>query len=241
MTSVAVLELQGVGVRFGGIVALDDVSLTLNEAEMWGLIGANGAGKTTLFDVISGIRRPNAGSVQLRGEDATGWSVHRRARAGLRRTFQRPQVFGWLTVEANLKVATDWHRGDHDGAIETMLERCGLVEHRSTMASELPMGLIRMVELARALVDRPAVLLLDEPTSGLDMVEARRLAEAVHAARADLGCAVLLIEHDVDFVMENCGRVVVLDLGRVVVVGDPETVRHDPAVRTAYLGMAHQG
>lgn len=251
------LELAEVGVRFGGIAALDAVSLQVRPGEVCGLIGANGAGKTTLFDVASGVRTPDAGRVRLHGRDVTGWSTHRRARAGLRRTFQRTQVFGWLTVEENLLVASEW-RGGGGGVLadlvgspgrrrrererreraEEVLDRCGLQAVRHVQASGLPIGTGRLVELGRALVDEPAVLLLDEPASGLDAAEAARFAALVHEARRDLGTAVLLVEHDVGFVMEHCDRVVVLHLGRVLAEGPPDHVRNDPAVRDAYLGVA---
>jgi branched-chain amino acid transport system ATP-binding protein len=250
------LDLHEIGVRFGGIAALDSVSLTVHAGEICGLIGANGAGKTTLFDVISGVRRPDRGRVLLDGDDATSWSAHRRARAGLRRTFQRVQLFGWLTVEENLLVATEW-RGGGGGVLgdlvavparrrleaerrsraDQVLGRCGLTELRHEPAARLPIGQARLVELARALVDRPTLLLLDEPASGLDATEAERFASVVRSLRDEEGTSVLLVEHDVGFVMEHCDRVVVLHLGRVLAEGPPEAIRDDPAVRDAYLGV----
>lgn len=251
------LDLTEIGVRFGGISALDGVSFQVGSGELCGLIGANGAGKTTLFDVISGIRRPDLGKVRLGDREITGWSPHRRARAGMRRTFQRVQVFGWLTVEENLLVASEW-RGGGGGVLADLaglptrrrreaerreraaevLELCGLTDLRDQPAAGLPIGVARLVELGRALVDRPSLLLLDEPASGLDATEADRFARVVHQARADLGTSVLLVEHDVAFVMEHCDRVVVLHLGRLLADASPAEVRADPAVRDAYLGVA---
>lgn len=251
------LDLTEVGVRFGGIAALDGVSLQVRTGEICGLIGANGAGKTTLFDVISGVRRPDRGKVRLGDDDITAWSPHRRARAGLRRTFQRVQVFGWLTVEENLLVAEEWHGGGGGVAAdllalpgrrrrererreraEAVLERCGLTELRHRPAAGLPIGTARLVELGRALIDHPTLLLLDEPASGLDHAEAERFAEIVADLRADEGTSVLLVEHDVGFVMEHADRIVVLHLGRVLAEGTPEEIRTDPAVAEAYLGVA---
>jgi branched-chain amino acid transport system ATP-binding protein len=252
---VPALSLSGVTVRFGGITALQDVDLQLNAGEVRGLIGPNGAGKTTLFDVISGIRLPNAGRVELAGQDVTRLSAVRRARRGLRRTFQRVQAFGWLSVEDNVLVALDW-RGGGGGLIADLvsfptrlareakrrervaqvLDLCGLTSVRRDSAGSLPIGLARMVELARAIVDRPKVLLLDEPTSGLDETEAARLGERIQDIRRQESCAVLLVEHDVGFVMRQCENIVVLHLGEVLAVGEPREIQANAAVRAAYLG-----
>lgn len=252
---VPMLDLEDVRVRFGGIAALDGVSLSVAPGEVCGLIGANGAGKTTLFDVVSGLRLPDAGRITLAGRDISRWSSHRRARAGLRRTFQRVQVFGWLTVEENLLVAQEW-RGGGGGAVADLvasptrrsreaarrdraaevLERCGLGPVARRQAVGLPIGTARLVELARALVDEPRVLLLDEPASGLDGADAERFAAIVASVSAERGTSVLLVEHDVPFVLAHCHRIVVLDLGRVLAEGPPERIRSDTAVRDAYLG-----
>jgi len=250
-----VLSLHDVTVRFGGVAALDGVTLEVAPGEVCGLIGPNGAGKTTLFDVISGVRRPDTGRVFLAGRDITRASVVRRARSGLRRTFQRLQTYGWLTVADNVLVASEWQGGgggfvaDLVGAptrtrrerarrerVAEVLDICGLAEVADAPAGSLPIGLARMVEVARALVDRPRLLLLDEPTSGLDEAERARLAGIVRALGADRTCSVLLVEHDVSFVMGCCDRVVVLDLGRVLATGSPEEIQAHPEVRAAYLG-----
>ncbi|MCB0962982.1 MAG: ABC transporter ATP-binding protein [Acidimicrobiales bacterium] len=250
-----VLELRDVGVRFGGIAALDRVSMHVQRGEVCGLIGANGAGKTTLFDVISGVRTPDTGLVRLDGDDATSWSPNRRARAGLRRTFQRVQVFGWLTVEENLLVATEW-RGGGGGVLADLvgapgrrrreaqrreraaevLERCGLADVADRPAAGLPIGTARLVELARTLMDPPTLLLLDEPASGLDAAESERFAALVRGLPDADGTSVLLVEHDMGFVMAHCDRVVVLHLGHVLAEGTPEEIRAHPEVRDAYLG-----
>jgi branched-chain amino acid transport system ATP-binding protein len=246
-----VLVIEGVSVAFGGVRALEEVSFEVPEGQVCGVIGPNGAGKTTLFDVVSGLRRPDAGRVRLRGRDLTGTSPAARARAGVRRTFQRTQVFGRLTVADNVLAALDWHGGggglvadlagwpgrrrrerERRERVAEVLELCGLTPLREAYAAALPVGRRRLVELARALADRPALLLLDEPTSGLDAAQTARLAEVVRA----LETTVLLVEHDMGFVMDVCDHVVVLDLGRVIAAGAPAAVREDPVVRAAYLG-----
>jgi branched-chain amino acid transport system ATP-binding protein len=220
-----------------------------------GLIGPNGAGKTTLFDVVCGVRRPESGEVLLDGTNVSALSPAQRSWRGLRRTFQRVQTFGWLTVEDNVLTAMEWRGGgggflgdlvaaptrrrrerERRAIVEHTLERCGLIGVRSEYAGSLPIGIARMVEFARATVDPPRLLLLDEPASGLDAAEAARLGEQIQAVRADNGCAVLLVEHNAGFVMEHCDRVVVLALGSVLASGSPAEIQANPTVRKAYLG-----
>jgi branched-chain amino acid transport system ATP-binding protein len=253
--SQAVLALEDVGVRFGGISALSGVSLTVAEGAVWGLIGPNGAGKTTLFDVISGVRKPNEGRVWFRSANATHASAVSRARRGLRRTFQRVQTFGWLSVEDNVLAAMEW-RGGGGGTLADIarfptrrvrerarrervgevLEQCGLTAVRADSVGSLPIGLARMVEFARAIVDEPTLLLLDEPTSGLDEREAERLVEQLQFLRSTSTCSVILVEHDMGFVMEQCERIAVLELGQVIATGSPKEIQENPLVRAAYLG-----
>jgi branched-chain amino acid transport system ATP-binding protein len=251
----AALAIESVSVRFGGIRALTDVSFSLDYGEVVGLIGPNGAGKTTLFDAISGVRVPDEGRVLLGGRDVTRASAVTRARWGLRRTFQRVQTFGWLSVEDNVLAATEWEGGgggiladlvafptrrnrerERRARVDEILVQCGLDAVRHEPAGSLPIGLARMVEVARALVARPKVLMLDEPTSGLDEPEMARLGERIQAVRASGECAVLLVEHDVGFVMGHSDRIVVLDLGRVLAMGSPDEIQTNAAVRAAYLG-----
>ncbi|MEU9859674.1 ABC transporter ATP-binding protein [Streptomyces sp. NPDC047971] len=235
------LHAEGIDVRFGGVHALRGVTVSVRPGEICGLIGPNGAGKTTLFDVLSGIRRPDGGSIAFAGEDITRRSPVWRARHGIRRTFQRQQLFGQLTVTDNLVVAQDWRAGGarrHRERAAAVLRECGLDALAESYAGALPVGQARMVELARALADPPRLLLLDEPASGTTAEERRQLAAVVRHMAEEEGCAVLLVEHDVAFVMELCARVVVLDLGRVLAEGTAAEVRADPAVREAYLGAA---
>ncbi|HSA48787.1 MAG TPA: ABC transporter ATP-binding protein [Yinghuangia sp.] len=251
----AVLRAEHVGVAFGGIRALHDVTLEVRTGEVCGLIGPNGAGKTTLFDVMSGIRRPDSGVVLLDGADVSRRGPVWRARHGVRRTFQRQQLFGRLTVLDNLAVAAEWRGGgggvaadllalpgrrrrarEHRARAEEILDLCGLADLRDTYAGTLPVGQARMVELARAVVDTPKVLLLDEPASGMSATERTWLGEVVRRLADHERCAVLLVEHDVAFVMGLASRVVVLNLGEVLAEGAPAEVRADQAVRDAYLG-----
>ncbi len=251
------LELSGVSVAFGGMKALDHVSLELQSGEVLGLIGPNGAGKTTLFDVISGVRQPDDGRVLLGGRDMTGKSAVQRARWGLRRTFQRVQIFGWLSVQDNVLAALEWEGGG-GGIVADLfafptrkrqerkrlartteiLDQCGLLEVRDEPAGTLPIGMARMVELARALVASPRILLLDEPSSGLSAFEAAALGECIARVKREGDCSVVLVEHDVGFVMAQCDRIVVLNLGRVLAAGTPTEIQGNAEVRAAYLGEA---
>jgi branched-chain amino acid transport system ATP-binding protein len=249
------LRTRGITVRYGGVRALNDLDLELRRGETLGLVGPNGAGKTTLFDVISGHRRADGGQILLEGEDVTAKSPVWRSRHGMRRTFQRQQVFGGLTVEDNVLTALEWKtvrgglivdllrlpvgkdlRRRHKEAVNETLEVCGIADLRSEYASALPIGVTRMVELARATVVAPRVLLLDEPTSGLDSAEVRHLSKTIARVREHHGCGVLLVEHDIGFVMDHSDRVIVLRLGEKLAEGTPAEIRADEAVKEAYLG-----
>jgi branched-chain amino acid transport system ATP-binding protein len=255
-----VLEVAEVTQVFGGITALDDVSIWLGPGRVHGIIGPNGAGKTTLFDIISGVRRPTRGRISFETRDITSLSAVRRARMGIRRTFQRQQPIGWLSVEDNVVAAMDWQGGGGGTAADMlglpsrkrleasrrsragdMLELCGLTEVASTLAGGLTIGQARMLELARALVDAPKVLLLDEPTSGLDSDGAAKVSRIIETACGS-GCAVALVEHDVSFVTAVCDEITVLALGEVLATGTPTAIVGDPEVQRAYLGeVTHIG
>ena len=250
-----VLEARGVGKRFGGVTALDDVSIGVRPGEVCGLIGPNGAGKTTLFDLLSGVQPVSTGRVVYQGDDITDRPATWRARHGLRRTFQKQQPFSYLTVEDNLMVAVEW-RGGGGGVLADLVqfplrkrkERArreaahdalrlfGLDDMARQRAGRLTIGQVRLLEMARAFVDRPSVVLLDEPTSGLAEAEIDYLASAFERIRDERSCAVLLVEHDMAFVMRECSRVVVLNLGKHLAEGSPDEIRSHPEVAAAYLG-----
>jgi len=242
------LELRGVSLAYGGLVALSSVSLSVPAGQVTGLIGPNGAGKTSLYDVVTGLTRPSAGRVLLHGHDITRSRPARRARLGLGRTFQRLELFSSLSVRDNIAVAAEAayplqlrrvRRRPHSDASEAVarqLERVGLADHASVRVDTLSTGMARLVEVARALAARPTVLLLDEPASGLDSGETDQLAGLLVDLAAG-GIAVLLVEHDVELVMRICSDVVVLDRGSVLASGTPATIRQQREVRDAYLGQ----
>jgi branched-chain amino acid transport system ATP-binding protein len=236
-----VLTVEDVSVRFGGLQALDGVSLDVTPGEVHGLIGPNGAGKTTLFNVITGIQRPTGGRVVVGARDVTRLKPHARARLGLGRTFQRLELFGSLSARENVQMAAEVQQRKLDSGrspaeeADYQLARVGIrhVAHEPT--DSLPTGLARLVEMARALATSPSVLLLDEPSSGLNVEETQGLGDVLRHLAAE-GMGVLLVEHDMALVMAICARVDVLDNGQLVARGDPATVQADPVVREAYLG-----
>ena len=250
----AALELRDIGVRFGSLDAVDGVSLTVHAGEVVGLIGPNGAGKTVTFNVVTGLQPATRGQVLLGGQDITGLPAHARTALGLARTFQVVQLFAGMTVLENLMVAA--HRWTSAGVVSDSLrlparrralaqarERAGAVlaflelSHLAEVeASSLPVGQARLVELARALCLKPKVLLLDEPASGLDPAETADFVALLAEVRSVLGCAMLLVEHDMGVVMPLCDHLVVMNFGTVLAAGSPQDVRADPAVRDAYLG-----
>jgi branched-chain amino acid transport system ATP-binding protein len=235
------LEVHDVTVRFGGNVALDEVSFDADPGCITGLIGPNGAGKTTLFNVITGLLPPSAGRVCLDGDDVTRLNPSKRARRGMARTFQRLELFSSLSVRDNIRVAADMHhRWSRDGGspaqvTEALLDRVGIRDVADRRVDSLPTGQARLVELGRALATQPHVILLDEPASGQDDRETEVFARLL-LELADEGAAVVLVEHDVQLVMEVCSTVHVLDFGRVIASGDPDHIRTDEAVLAAYLG-----
>jgi branched-chain amino acid transport system ATP-binding protein len=233
------LAVEQVGVRFGGVAALSGVSLAAAPGQVTGLIGPNGAGKTTLFNVISGLQRPDSGSVKLGERVITGMGPHRRARLGLARTFQRLELFGTLTAADNVRVALESFGRSTTGAAVALLERVGVGHLAGATVSSLPTGSARLVELARALSIDPEVLLLDEPCSGLDERETAVLGELL-TSLAEEGRAVVLVEHDTELVLRICTTVHVLDFGQVIASGGPAEIRSNASVQAAYLGQLQE-
>jgi branched-chain amino acid transport system ATP-binding protein len=238
---VPLLETRGVTVRFGGNVAVDDVTIGVDPGVVTGLIGPNGAGKTTLFNVITGLQKPARGRVLLGGDDITGLAPYKRAQKGLARTFQRLELFISLSVRDNIRVAGDVRNSSRHGRIgvdaetDRIIELTGLTDVADRDVSDIPTGRARVVEVARALMTQPSVVLLDEPASGQTEQETEAFGELLRRLAAD-GLAICLVEHDVGLVMQVCSTITVLDYGAVIARGTPEEVRDDPAVIDAYLG-----
>ena len=234
-----ILETREISVRFGGHLAVNDVSLSVEAGQITGLIGPNGAGKTTTFNVITGLQPPTRGRILLDGDDITSVSAHQRARGGIARTFQRLELFGSLTVRDNVLTAAELRtRPGTDPHVLTdqLLERVGLTAVAQQRADSLSTGSARLVELARALACDPRVLLLDEPASGLDEQETDRFAEILVDLTGD-GLGILLVEHDVPLVMRLCAEITVLNFGEVLATGSPIEVQKNPEVIDAYLGQ----
>ena len=240
----AALEAQGVSVRFGGNLALDDVTVTVEAGSVTGLIGPNGAGKTTLFNVVTGLLNPTQGQVVIHDRAVTGLPPSRRARLGLARTFQRLELFTSLSVRDNIRVAGDirnsWGRSqriDVAAEAERVIELTGLADVAERDVADIPTGRARVVEVARALMTRPSVLLLDEPAAGQTERETEAFGQLLQRLAGD-GLAICLVEHDMALVMQVSDTIHVLDYGRILAVGNREQVRNDPAVIAAYLGGA---
>ena len=237
----AILSTQDVVVRFGVLQAVSQASIEVVEGRVTGLIGPNGAGKTTLFNVITGLQEPTAGKVFFDGKDITNKNPFKRARMGIARTFQKLEVFGSLSARENILVAAEqrktWDRSgfDPNQVCDEILEKVGLSDVSEFMVGTLPTGTARLVELARALASNPKVLLLDEPSSGLNEEETEEMASLLRKL-VDEGLGVLLVEHDMSFVMGTCQFIHVLDFGTIIATGTPAEVQANAQVQAAYLG-----
>ena len=232
------LDVKNLTVRYGGVVAVDDVSFSVEEGQIVGLIGPNGAGKTTTIDALCGFHG-YTGSVVLAGRDVVGYSPHRRAVLGLARTFQLAGVADDLTVEENVHVGQHMATTHDPAALTRILEELGLVEMRDLQVSMLSQGQRQLVSVARALAGEPRLLLLDEPAAGLDSTESLWLAERLRGVR-DTGVTILLVDHDMSLVLNLCDSIDVLDFGALIATGTPDEIRTNPQVSTAYLGATHQ-
>ncbi len=233
------LEAHGVTVRFGGLTAVDDVTLTLSRDEVLGLIGPNGAGKTTLVNVLSGFQRPAAGAIRIGENEYTRLPRHDFPRAGIVRTFQAVRLFKGLTVSENVEASFVSHgigRSQARRQAAEVLADLGLGEKAHRRAAGLSYGEERRVGLARALAANPHFLLLDEPAAGLAAAEADELRHFIGGLHAKYGCGVLVIEHNMALVMNLCHRIHVLDGGRTIATGTPADIRAHAGVRRAYLG-----
>ena len=250
----ATLEVNGLTRRFGGVTAVDGVSFSVNRGEVFGIIGPNGAGKTTLFNLVTGITPPTSGALFHDGTEITTARPHQVARRGIARTFQNIRLFTELSALENVMIGRHCHTrsglfsgvlglgaaGTEERAVRQrgreLLALMGLATKAHVKARNLPYGDQRRLEIARALALEPKLLLLDEPAAGMNPTEKAALADFLRRLRADFDLTLLIIEHHVPLVMGLCDRIAVLDFGRLIALGDPETVRRDPAVVEAYLG-----
>ena len=249
-----VLKINHLTMQFGGVVAVNDLSMEINRGEIVALIGPNGAGKTTVFNMLTGVYKPTEGNIILDGKDITGQNPELISKSGIARTFQNIRLFNEMTVLDNVKVGLHnqikygmwtgilrlpaYKEKEHEMNREAMklLKIFDLDREAHYKASQLPYGKQRKLEIARALATNPKLLLLDEPAAGMNPNETEELMHTIHSVRDQFGVAILLIEHDMNFVMGICEEITVLDYGRVIARGDGKAIRNNPKVIAAYLG-----
>jgi ABC-type branched-subunit amino acid transport system ATPase component len=246
-----IMELSDVVVRYGGVVAVDEVSFALTRGKIYGLIGPNGSGKSTLLAAISGSRFADNGSITFNGAQTRKWPSWKLSRAGVARTFQGARVVPDLTVRENVMLGFDWSparrsagfrrgRSLSNEAVDEALDTCGLLDRHKVIATELSYGTQRLVEIARAIVARPQLLLLDEPTAGMNDVE-RGEIESVQSALIEQNVTQILVEHNMSMIVRMCSHIFVLNSGKLIAEGSADDVTNDEAVKLAYLGKAREG
>jgi ABC-type branched-subunit amino acid transport system ATPase component len=243
-----VLEAKGVTKRFGGLTALDNVSLKVRTGTIQGIIGPNGSGKTTLFNVLSGIRQPEAGSVVFKGQDITKLPPHQRSRAGLARTFQQTRLFATLSVRENILASYLEHQSrslasrmlkrssGRKGYADEVIKFFGLQPFQETACASLPYGVQKLTEIARAMASKPDLLLLDEPVNGMNAEEVKGVCDLLRRVKDELGVTILLIEHNMSLVMSECQVINVLSSGLNLAEGSPQVISTNEQVIEAYLG-----
>ena len=250
-----ILKINDLSKTFGGLLAVSNFCLNVNKGKIYGLIGPNGAGKTTIFNLITGIIEPTSGSINYDGEELVGQKPHRIAQKGIGRTFQNIKLFGNLTVFNN--VLTVAQAGSHysliDGFLrnkkckhwekelnqtsQDLINRIGISQYSNILASNLPYGIQRRVEIARALALKPKLLLLDEPAAGMNEDESYELSNLIKVIRDEFDISIIVIDHHMDFIMDICNKITVLNFGKIIATGTTEEIQKNPAVVEAYLGV----
>lgn len=249
-----ILEAKDISIEFGGLKAVSNFNITIRENELVGLIGPNGAGKTTVFNLLTGVYKPTHGEVYLEGENITKFSSHIRVSKGITRTFQNIRLFKKMSVMDNVKTACGFKmkysvfsaifrtkkfwkvEKEFDEKANEILEILGLKEYSEEIAANLPYGMQRKLEIARALATSPKIILLDEPAAGMNPTETEELMKTIKLVRERFNTSILLIEHDMKLVMGICEWITVLSFGQIIASGLPEEIKNNPEVISAYLG-----